>query len=99
MLTVIDHIIKVLPKHHNCACAVVRSVVECLKFLHIRSGHYPFAEVNSESVLCLRIASETVEAGWSFQLESFVCGCRVLYFVLDRSQVSVKYCKREPTDE
>ena len=46
-----------------------------MKFLHTRSGHYPFAEVDSERVL--KMANETIEADKSFQLESFVRGHHV----------------------
>ena len=38
------------------------------------SGHHTFVDIDSESVLCLKTASEAVRGGGSFQLESFVCG-------------------------
>ena len=44
------------------------------EFLHRR---YPFAKVERESVLCLKMASETEGAGESIQLESFARGHHV----------------------
>ena len=67
-----------------------------MKFLH---SHYPFAMVDCESVLCLKMVSKTVGAGGSFQLESVVHGHHVYYASWTPSFGKILPVKREPANK
>ena len=67
-----------------------------MKFLHTRSGRYPLAEVDSESVL--KMANETIGAGKSFQLESSVRGHHVYRTSWTPTFGEILPVKREPTN-
>ena len=68
-----------------------------MKFLQTWSGRYPFAVVDSESVL--KMANGIIGAGKSFQLESFVRGHHVYRTNWTSSFGEVLSMKREPTHE
>ena len=70
-----------------------------MKFLHMWSSCYLLAEVESESVLCLKMVSETERAGWSFQLESFVYGHHVYCISWTPSFSTILLVKTEPTNK